>query len=200
MIAAIILAAGASSRMGYPKALLTLRGATFLETILNACTAAGVERRVVVLGQDGDKILQKLRLDGVTLAWNRDPDTGPIASLRAGLEAVLNHPVDAVLMWHVDRPHVAVATIQALLDGFRTSRAAIVVPRYGERRGHPVLFSREVFEELLALRPPHTARAVVRAVPGRVLELDVADSAVIEDIDSPEDYRAIITRLDAQYE
>ena len=198
MIAAIILAAGTSRRMGHSKALLRFRGATFLETILAACAAAGIQRRVVVLGPDGDKILQNIDLEGVTVVWNRAPETGPIGSLRIGIEAIINHPVDAVFAWHVDRPHVPVATVEALINTFRGTRAQIVVPEYGGRRGHPVLFSRDVFAELLAADEAEGARRVVRADPRRVQAVAVEDAAVVEDVNTPAEYEALIARRDAR--
>lgn len=137
MFAAIILAAGASERMGYPKALLPYRGRPFLSGIVDACYAAGVEKRVVVLGHYADKIKEEIDLSDLLVAVNEDLDTGPIGSVRAGLAALAPYPVDAILVWPVDRPHVAVATIEALLDGFRSSHQPIVVPTHAGRRGHP---------------------------------------------------------------
>jgi CTP:molybdopterin cytidylyltransferase MocA len=201
MIAAIILAAGSSSRMGHHKALLKLRGRTFLETILDACAAAGLSRRVVVLGKDGDKVLQETDLSGAAVVWNRSAEGGPINSLRIGLEAIINHPVDAALVWHVDRPCVLVKTLQALLDSYRDTRAAVVVPEFRGRRGHPVLFGREVFGELLGgAAAAEGARGIVRADPGRVRTVSVEDPAVIEDVNTPEDYQAVLARLDARGE
>ena len=198
MIAAIIPAGGASERMGAPKALLPYRGSTFLQTILDACRATGLQQRLVVLGSDADKILAGMDLGDVTVLRNPLPESGPIGSIRAGVEAVLNHPVEGVLVWHVDRPHVATATIEALLDRFRRGAEPIVVPGYGGRRGHPVVFGRPVFEELLAAPEGEGARAVVRADPSRVAIVPVEDPAVTEDIDTPEAYRDLLRREDAR--
>jgi molybdenum cofactor cytidylyltransferase len=199
MIAAIILAAGASQRMGFPKALLTYRGVTFLETIVRASEAAGLTRQVIVLGPDSSKILSDcdLQRSDVEVVENLAPETGPIASLQLGVRAVLNHPVDGVLAWHVDRPHVAVATVQSLLAEFRTGKAAIVLPAHRERRGHPVIFGRAVFSELLAVRHGQGARAIVRADPSRVATVPVEDPAVVEDVDTPAEYQDLLRRSDA---
>jgi molybdenum cofactor cytidylyltransferase len=199
VIAAIILAAGASRRMGFPKALLTYRGTTFLETTVRASEAAGLKRLVVVLGPDSAKVLSEcaLPMSGVEVVENLAPETGPIASLQLGIRSVINHPVDGVLAWHVDRPHVAVATIQALVASYRDGSASIVVPSYRERRGHPVLFGRTVFGELLAVRQGHGARSVVRADPSRVLTVPVDDPAVVQDVDTPAEYQDLLRRSDA---
>jgi CTP:molybdopterin cytidylyltransferase MocA len=184
--------------MGYPKALLTYRGVTFLDAVLKAAEASGVNRQIVMLGPDAAKVLQVMDLDNqqVTVLENPNPETGPLRSLQVGIESVVNHPVEAVLAWHVDRPHVTVATVQALLTRFRSGGAAIVVPAFRGRRGHPVIFGRAVFEELLAAPENDGARSVVRADPARVAVVPVEDPAVVEDVDTPEQYRDLLRRSD----
>lgn len=194
MIAAIVLAAGESRRMGYPKALLRYRHGTFLESVLEASEAAGIERRVVVLGVDADKILSSHDLSSCTVVRTENQNAGPIGSIRAGVRSVINHPVEGALIWPVDQPHIAVSTVQALLEKFVQTRAAIVLPTHGGRRGHPALFAREVFDELLAAPDAEGARAVVHARPERVNELAVADPTVVEDIDTQEAYEELIRR------
>lgn len=197
MIAAIILAAGASERMGHPKALLKLRGRTFLETVIDGCEASGASRCVVVLGPDRDKVLSQVDLGDATVVENPTPATGPIASIRIGLTELLNHPVEAVLVWHVDRPHIAVSTVTALMDRFREGGASVVIPEFDGVRGHPVVFARAVFEELMQVSDDEGARAVVRADPSRVAVVPVPDSAVMEDIDTPEAYEELLRRTDS---
>jgi molybdenum cofactor cytidylyltransferase len=196
MFSAIILAAGASQRMGYPKALLRYRGQTFLGTIVVACRAVGIARAVVVLGPDEGKVLQEVDLQGTTVLRNPDPASGPLASLQLALARVLNHPVEAVLVWHVDRPHVSLTTIQALVERFGQGQPDIVLPVHGGRRGHPVLFGRRVFGELLNTPQQAGARAVVHADPARVAAVPVDDPAVVEDVDTPEAYRELLRRVD----
>jgi CTP:molybdopterin cytidylyltransferase MocA len=196
MIAAIIPAGGASERMGKPKALLPYRGRTFLDTILDACRALGLQQRIDVLGYDADNILSGIDLSEATVLTNPAPESGPIGSIRVGIQAILNHPVEGALVWHVDRPHVAIATIEALLDRFRQEGEPIVVPSYQARRGHPVIFGRAVFEELLAVPDDQGARAVVRSDPSRVAVVPVDDPAVTEDIDTPEAYQELLRRED----
>jgi molybdenum cofactor cytidylyltransferase len=194
VIAAIILAAGESRRMGYPKALLRYRGATFLESILDASAAAGLDPLVVVLGPDGSKVLEVVGLHGATAVSNLRPETGQLGSTKHGIQAVINHPVDAAVIWAVDQPHVSVRTVEQLVEEFRTSGAPIVIPTYEGRRGHPVLFGRVTFQELLAAPLEVGARAVVRAERERVRELPVSDEAVLEDIDTPQAYEELVRR------
>lgn len=196
MIAAIVPAAGRSSRMGHPKALLTYRGEPFLTGILAACYAAGIERRVAVLGADHDTVLRSIDLGESAAVVSDDLAAGPIGSVRTGLRILADHPIEAVLVWPVDRPHVATATIEALLDGFRSSGKPIVVPAHGGRRGHPVVFGRAVFDELRAAPDDEGARAVVRADPSRVHEVAVDDPAVLEDFNTPDEYHRLLRRED----
>lgn len=198
MIAAIITAAGTSSRMGRPKATLRLGSKTFLETVISGCQAAGIRRRVVVLGADMDKVLSIIDLNNEKVVQNPAPESGPIGSIRLALAALVNHPVEAVLVWHVDRPHVAVSTVTKLVGRVRRGGASIVLPAFHGARGHPVVFARTVFEELLSAPEDEGARAVVRADPQRVAIVPVDDPAVVEDIDTPEDYRRLLRQVRAR--
>lgn len=180
--------------MGFPKALLRYRDKTFIEGILEACSAAGLEPLVVVLGPDASRVLKSTDLRSAMEVRNTRPETGQIGSIQQGLTAIINHPVEAALVWPVDQPHVSIGTVQALLDEFRRGGSPIVIPVHGGRRGHPVLFGRPVFEELLGARQDLGARAVVRANQGRISEVPVADPAVLEDIDTPEAYEQLVRR------
>lgn len=180
--------------MGYPKALLRYRRRTFLESVLDAAAAAGIERRIVVVGFDADKVLASQDLGAAAVLRTEAPEAGPIGSIRTGIRALINHPVEAVLVWPVDQPHVAVTTVQALLERFYQAPSAIILPTYQGRRGHPVLFARTVFEELMAAPESEGARTVVRAHPARVVEVPVSDAAVAEDIDTPEAYEDLVRR------
>ena len=204
MIAAIILAAGESARMGHPKALLSYRGEPFLAGMLKACYAVGLDRRVVVLGHHADKVLSFIDLSDVTTVRSEELTAGPIGSIRAGIRLLADHPIDGVVVWPVDRPHVTTATVAALIDGFRSGGGPgvgvgaggrpIVLPVHAGRRGHPVLFGRAVFDELLAVPEGEGARSVVRADPSRVFMVPVDDPAVLEDFNTPEEYRDLLRR------
>jgi molybdenum cofactor cytidylyltransferase len=183
--------------MGLPKALLKLRKVTFLQALMDAAITCRLAPLVVVVGSDGDKLISNHDLHGAIVVRNETPELGPIASIAAGIAALINHPVDAVLVLQVDRPHVSIRTIDALINQFRLNRRAITVPTFEGRRGHPVLFASDVFAELQAAATnDQGARAVVRRDPTRVLTVPVADRAVLEDIDTPQDYARLIHALD----
>ena len=196
MIAATIISAGASSRMGFPKALLEYHGVTFLQTILDATRAVGIHRRVVIVGHQADKILVKHDLRDVVVLETEQLEAGPIGSIRAAIKEVEPHPVDGILVWPVDMPHVAIATVDALLAGFRSSGRPIVIPAYKGKHGHPVIFGRDVFQELLEAPDSEGARAVVHADPNRVFEVPVDDSAVVEDLNTPVEYQNLMKKED----
>jgi molybdenum cofactor cytidylyltransferase len=93
-------------------------------------------------------------------------------------------------------PHVAIATVELLLDGFRTGHSAIAVPTFEGKGGHPVIFGRTVFDELLDTPDGEGAKAVVRADPGRVLKVEVDDPAIVEDLNTPSEYKTMRRRED----
>jgi CTP:molybdopterin cytidylyltransferase MocA len=181
LIGAIVLAAGASSRMGRPKAMLetTPGGPTFVETILATLDAAGVAESCVVVPPG----LERSVAHGVQ---NPDPSSGMLSSVQCGLRA-LGPRLDAVLVWPVDHPLVRRDTVVELIAIFRSTNAPVIVPVHEGRRGHPALFAARVMPELHAADPRHGARGVVHAHDERI-ELAVADRGVVIDIDTPEDY------------
>lgn len=194
MLGAIILAAGESKRMGCPKALLKLGDRTFLEAVLHMAAQIGVEEPIVVLGANARKVFSSHDLSAAKVVWTSEISAGPIGSIRRGITA-LNRAVEGVVILHVDRPHVSVGTVLALAETFATGQAQIVIPQFAGRRGHPVIFGRAVFDELLGAPATEGARSVVRADPTRVVVVPVDDPAILEDINTPESYRALLKRL-----
>ncbi len=194
MIAAIVLAAGDSARMGSPKALLPYADTTFLGAVLGSGRAAGIDHQIVVVGSSLFKSLDRSTLGDAMVLRAEDPSAGPIGSIRTGIKA-LNHTVEAVVVWHVDRPAVSSDTVRSILKAFREGRGLIVVPTYRGRSGHPVLFARPTFDELLQAPEPTGARAVVRADPARVVAVPTTDPAVLLDVNTPDDYRALLRRI-----
>lgn len=198
MIVATVLAAGASKRMGCPKALLEYRGRTFLQSILDATAALGLQS-CVALGHAAGKLLARHDLHGVVTVTNQNMELGPIGSIRASIRAFENHPLDAMLVWPVDFPHVSVDTVQRLIDCFRAPDAPpIVIPEFTGRGGHPVIFGNLVFDELLADSASSGAKTVVNADPARVLRVPVNDPAVVDFLNTPEAYRELLRRTDKE--
>jgi molybdenum cofactor cytidylyltransferase len=178
--------------MGFPKALLNYRGRTFLQSILDVTLALGV-KRFVALGHDADKVLAKHDLRDVSVVMNDDLDAGPIGSIRASIRAVESQPIEALIVWPVDFPHVRVDTIQALMNRFeKGDEPEIVVPECEDKGGHPVIFRRTVFDELLSAPDSVGARTVVRRDASRVARVLVTDHAVIDSVNTPESYKDLL--------
>lgn len=197
MIPAIVLAAGRSSRMGRPKALLPLEnGDTFLSRIVRTLQAAGVEDVVVVLGHDAEVIAESMAATDlrVRVAFNREYDRGQLSSLLAGLNVVDRPGVQAVLVTLVDVPLVSEATVRAVIERYRETRVPIVRPRSGERHGHPLLIDRSVFDELRRADDAAGAKPVVRAHASDNGDVAVRDEGAFVDIDTTADYRRIADR------
>lgn len=187
-IPAIVPAAGRSHRMGSAKALLDAGGRSFLARILSSLREGGAAPLLVVVRALEGPVAEEAERYGGRAVLNEDPSAGPVSSLQAGIRA-LPTGVPAVLFSPVDHPLFSPLTVRALVQAFRESRAPLVVPSFEGWRGHPVLFSRALFPELLEENLPEGARTVVRRYLETRLQLPVDDPGILTDIDTPEDYR-----------
>jgi molybdenum cofactor cytidylyltransferase len=192
-IAALILSAGESRRMGSPKALLTFQGETFLDRLIGKLQAANCAPIVVVLGHNATRIRSRVRRPGAQFTLNPDYARGMLTSLQCGLRAV---PGDAthVLFTLVDHPNPATGTLAALTHA---PDAPVAIPRYRNRKGHPVRISRIVADEILALSPNETAKDALERHLADTLFLDLEDPGVLDDIDDPAAYRDFLARAAA---
>lgn len=189
-LAGLILAAGESSRMGADKALLDYHGSTFLEGLVRLFLRH-VSPVVVVLGHHAEEIGASLpaRL-GLEIAVNTNYKAGQLSSLQTGIVALPAGATGALLTL-VDHPAVEDSTIAAMIERFFASEVPLVVPRYLGRRGHPVLLSRALLDEIAGLPPTASAKQVIHAHLDAAFQLDVDDSGVLRDIDTPADYESL---------
>jgi molybdenum cofactor cytidylyltransferase len=192
LIAAIVLAAGKSERMGRPKALLPLRGRTFLGNILDAISQSSIARTVVVVGHHRAEIEGHVS-PGTSVVYNPNYEKGMVTSLQAGIRA-LPGEVTGAFLFLVDHPLAQRDTIELLIKNLAPGR--IVLPTFQGRRGHPVLFASEIFQEILGLTESQGANIVVRKDPSRVVEVPVESPGILVDVDTPEDFR----KLQNEYE
>lgn len=195
VIPAIVLAAGRSSRMGRAKANLPAGdGHTFLTRIVRTFRDAGVDDVIVVVGHDADAIAASFADSGLPARFvvNRDYDRGQLSSLLVGLNAIDRPGVSAALVTLVDVPFVSSATVRAVLDAYRRTRAPIVRPTAGDRHGHPLLIDRSVFGVLRSADLSAGAKPVVRAHASAAGDIAVDDEGAFADIDTEEDYRKTI--------
>jgi CTP:molybdopterin cytidylyltransferase MocA len=190
VIAGIILAAGASSRMGTPKALLDYRGETFVGRLVRVLQTK-CNPVIVVLGYQADAIRPGIP-KGAQIVVNPDPSKGQLSSLQTALKAF---PAEAsgFAFIPVDSPAVSEQTVAMLASAFeaREPSTLFVIPRQSGKRGHPVFATREIATELLALPATAEAREVVHAHVDHTQYVDVEDAGIFADVDDPEAYRRL---------
>ncbi len=191
MIAGVVLAAGASSRLGRPKQLLPFRGRPLLEHTLALVAGLDLDEVVVVLGGSAEAILEQVALHGARPVINPDYAAGQSTSLKAGLAAVEDR-ADAAVFILGDQPLLPPAVVPALIERYRAGGGPIVIPSYGGTRGNPVLFDRVVFPLLHGLTGDQGARPILRARPNLVVEVPIDAAAPPADIDTWDDYRAVL--------
>jgi molybdenum cofactor cytidylyltransferase len=189
VIAGIILAAGASSRMGTPKALLDYRGEAFLNRLIRV-QGTVCDPVIVVLGYDADEIRAQVR-GRARFVVNPDPSRGQLSSLQTAL-AEVPPEAEGFLFMPVDCPSAEISTVERIVEAFHAQeKPLLVIPRHEGNRGHPVCARRELIEEFLALPAEGQAKEVVRRHTDRTLYLDTFDAGVLSDIDDPEAYRML---------
>jgi molybdenum cofactor cytidylyltransferase len=183
----IILAAGHSSRMGYPKALLPLGDDTFLTRILKTIGKIPFSDPVIILGKAADQIKPMIGSSSVRIVINEDPDRGQLSSIQIGLSNV-DSGQEAGMIWPVDLPGVSEDLVHRIALEFINSKALIVYPKCGSRRGHPAIFHRTLFQEFMDAPLNEGAKNILIRHQPDTLELPTDELATIRDIDTPSEY------------
>ncbi len=192
VVAAILLAAGLSRRMGRSKPLLPLGDRTVIAHCIESIRQAGIGTVIVVTGPEGNDIRDAVRDLPVTLVINPLPGSEMVDSVRAGL-AETGH-AEGIFVCLSDYPLVSPETYSAMLSAFREGPGRIVIPQYHGRKGHPVLFPREVLREVTTAA---TLRGIIANHPDDVHIVDVTDEGTLIDMDTPQDYWNILLRFHA---
>jgi molybdenum cofactor cytidylyltransferase len=187
MINAIILAAGESKRMGKPKPLLRFNDKTFLGHIISVLKGSDVDRITVVLGANAGIIRKAHDLSAVNVVINEAWQKGQLSSLIAALDEV-PHEADAILVCLVDHPFITEEVVNKIVSQFKETNAPIIVPVFKEKRGHPTLFARSLFNELRNAPEKHGARYVLYSNEDKVLAIETSEGGIVIGIDSPDDY------------
>jgi molybdenum cofactor cytidylyltransferase len=183
MLAAVILAAGESRRMGFPKALLPFQGGTFLEHLIEVSCHPKIFWLRVVVGAHQEQIQQRVKLASSDWVVNPEWRKGQLSSIRAAIESLEGVNAQGIVVLLVDHPFVTKPILDALIEAYDRSPASIVIPTWRNRRGHPVLFPSHLLSELRAASDEVGARAVVWAHAAEVIEVPMQDESVLLDID-----------------
>ncbi|HEY6998273.1 MAG TPA: nucleotidyltransferase family protein [Candidatus Binatia bacterium] len=195
MIVAVVLSAGESSRMGRPKALLPIDGQTFIERIVAALKQTRVGKIIVILGHNASELQPKISHLPVEILINTDYKLGQLSSLQLAVRHLhLDHDCDGMLVHLVDHPYLTPALVQEMIRRFYETKKRIIVPKFHGKRGHPVIFSRELFAELLSAPADQGAKAVVNAHRAHTLEIETEEAGIALDIDTPELYEQHVRR------
>jgi molybdenum cofactor cytidylyltransferase len=190
-IGVVILAAGASTRMGTPKQLLLYQGQTLIRRVVETALASVCNPVVVVLGANASVVGNELELP-VLVTRNREWETGMSSSVRAGVEALLaaDGDVEGVVMMLCDQPFVTAELIDELVEARHRTDRSIIATDYRETRGVPALFARELFPEIFRLSGDQGARQIIRNHPEDTAAVSFTDAAI--DIDTRQDYDALL--------
>jgi molybdenum cofactor cytidylyltransferase len=195
MIAAIILAAGQSSRMGQHKLLLPLLGKPLLLHAVASAIAARCDDVLVVVGYRAEAVRQLLSGQPVRVLENPDYAQGQSTSMRAGI-AALAPQTEAALILLGDQPLVSPAILQRLMQAWRDTARPIVAPYYAGQRGNPVLFARALFPELLTVVGDQGGREVLQRHAAEIEPVPIAQAEAAQDLDTWQEYQTLLQRLE----
>ncbi len=192
-IAGVILAAGASTRMGRTKQLLPFKGDTLLGHVVKTAKASLLNEVIVVIGHDADAIKKEIDLTDTKVVLNPFYQKGQSTSLIKGLENI-SSTCDAVMFLLADQPFVSTNTINTLIKAFNTSNAPVIIPYCNKKRGNPVILARSLFHRLTSLSADAGARVLFNEFSASVLKVSISDKGVLTDVDTMDDYKKLILK------
>ncbi len=189
MINAVILAAGESKRMGKPKPLLKFNDRTFLEQIIAILKSSDIDTITVVLGAHADTIQKSIDLSKTNVVINKHYQKGQLSSLIAALQNITDG-TEAILLCLVDHPFITKDLVNSIIARFKQTASPIIVPVFNKQRGHPTLFAKSLFHELLNAPEDQGARYVLYSNEDKATELETLEPAARISINTPADYKA----------
>jgi molybdenum cofactor cytidylyltransferase len=184
----IVLAAGESKRMGFPKMLLKFNGSTMIENVIRNVSGSEIKNIMVVLGSDSEKLVKLVDDCNVSRCFNEKYKEGMLSSVKCGIR---NVPSDykAVLVFQGDQPLITPEVINIVMAAYRSTGKGIVIPVFEKERGHPVLIDRKYRDEIEKLNDNEGLRSLSYHNPDDILEIETGEPGILRDFDTYEDYR-----------
>jgi molybdenum cofactor cytidylyltransferase len=191
---AIILAAGESKRMGFPKMLLDFDGKTMLERVIENVTASEIINILLVLGAEKDKLLQIVSKYPVKYCYNENYAEGMFSSVKCG---VRNLPSDyeAAIIFQGDQPFITPDVSGIVINAYRSTGKGIVIPTSGGKRGHPLLVDSKYRHEIELIDPTQGLRSLAHRFSDDVTEVETHNSGILKDFDTYTDYAEIFKHV-----
>lgn len=196
MISVIVLAAGESTRMGFPKLLLQIKGKSLLQHVIDNALQSKVSEVIVVLGAEAPKLRREIKQSQVQIIENASYKEGLSTSLKVGLQAI-SPQAQAVLVLLGDQLLVSHAIIDTLIDKYEESGSIMVAPVYNGKRGNPVLFDRSLIPDLIRVTGDKGGREIIEKHIAQLATVDFESTIIGSDIDSWNDYIEICRFLQA---
>lgn len=187
-VAAIVLAAGLSTRMGQPKLVLPWGTHTVIEQVIKSLNFGGISEVVVVTGGAREQVEDVVRQAGAKAVFNPKYSNGEMLdSIQVGLSS-LGEGVRAGIIALGDQPQILESTVKAVLQAWQITHASLVIPSYDMHRGHPWLVERHLWKELLRLRSPQTLRDFINSHQQDIHYTIVDTPTILDDLDTHEQY------------
>jgi molybdenum cofactor cytidylyltransferase len=196
MLAAAILSGGESRRMGSPKALLPYRGRTFLEHLIEVTTHPRVGVQKIVLGAGAETIREQLGLDATSVVTNENWQQGQLSSIQTAVRSVMCLDTEGLILCPVDHPLVSAELVARLIEAFDNSTKLIILPAYHGKRGHPLIFRANLYQELLHASPEVGARQVVWNHEQEVLEVLTEEKGIVLNLNDPGTLKKALEMID----
>ena len=191
---AIILAAGESKRMGSPKMLLPFSGGTMLERVISNVRASAVNKILVVVGSDKDKVLTLVERSSVNHCLNEYYTDGMLSSVKCGFRS-LPQNFSAVLIFQGDQPLISPITINHVIKARQTSGKEILIPIFKGKRGHPLMVGKKFRKEIETMESDQGLRTLSARHPEEVFEVETDDPGILKDFDTYDEYLKEINQI-----
>lgn len=193
-ICAIILAAGESTRMGFPKMLLDFNGKSMLESVITNVVESEVDVIFVVLGAFREELEKIVSKTFAKCCYNDDYKNGMLSSVKCGFRNIPSGS-EAVLVFQGDQPLITPKVINEVVKAFRNSGKGIIIPVHKNRRGHPLMVDKKYFHEIVKLDPGEGLRSLSRKFPDDIYEVVTDEAGILRDFDTFEEYKNEINQI-----